>query len=139
MTNKFELTELYDKLSQRKNSYVVCFDIKNLMKVNDKLGRSVGDDMIKECIRRIDSAMTGDMHAFRIGGDEFVVLTGSKSREQAEAFRLEVCKKNREEITSNGVSFPVSMHSGVFFYGDGDPEAEITDKFGAVVLDNKVE
>ncbi len=46
MKNKFDLTELYDKLNNMKNTYIVCFDIKHLDAINKDLGRTVGEAVI---------------------------------------------------------------------------------------------
>lgn len=57
---------------------VVMLDMNHLKKVNDRLGHAVGDEYIKklaECIR------TSFEHekCFRLGGDEFLVLSRMKS------------------------------------------------------------
>lgn len=58
-------------------------DIDNFKIINDSYGHSVGD----ECLRAIGKALQGveeeSVHAYRFGGDEFVVVFEGKSRSEA--------------------------------------------------------
>lgn len=76
MTSKYDISELYDYIRSRQGTYAVTFDASHLMEINDTLGREAGDKVILECIRRIDRECSDGMMMFRIGGDEFVMMTG---------------------------------------------------------------
>ena len=58
-------------------------DIDNFKTINDGYGHSVGD----ECLRAIGKALQGaeeeNIHAYRFGGDEFVLVFEGKSRSEA--------------------------------------------------------
>lgn len=113
---KFDLSELYDKLTDKKGTYIVCFDIKELHRINTEIGRNAGDAVIKTCVDRIDSALSGDMFAFRIGGDEFVVVTGYTDIADAEAFERSVTSRNNETADCDGMAVPAYLHSGIMLY-----------------------
>lgn len=51
---------------------VACFDINGLKSVNDRLGHTAGDELIRRTAKHLHCAFPG--RAFRIGGDEFVAI-----------------------------------------------------------------
>lgn len=62
------------------NFAVVVFDINNLKWVNDNLGHSYGDKLIKDGFRAIASNYK-KRNIFRIGGDEFVAIIENMTNE----------------------------------------------------------
>lgn len=136
MKNKFDLTQLYEKMQDKKNTYVCCFDIKHLDPINKNLGRNVGDAVIRRCVERIDAALKDGMFAFRVGGDEFVVATGYGDITQAEALRKEVTAANGEKIICDGIEAEVTLHSGIMLYSDETSNPSFYDDFMKTVYDN---
>ncbi len=112
MTNKFDISELYDYISSKKGTYILCFDTSRLMEVNNNYGRAAGDKVILECLHRIDEQCTGDMVMFRIGGDEFVMVTGLSERADVQALADKIISQNNKPITHEGIEIPVSMRAG---------------------------
>jgi diguanylate cyclase (GGDEF)-like protein len=53
---------------------VVSFDLDNFKHINDTYGHPVGDLVLKEFARRLNSAVRLSDFASRMGGDEFLVL-----------------------------------------------------------------
>lgn len=113
MRVKFDLTALYEKLADKKGTYIVCFDIRNLMVINDTQGRALGDAVIRACVERIDRALTDDMFAFRIGGDEFAVVTGYRALADAQAFERRVTAENDQTVTLDGQTAAAYLLSGI--------------------------
>jgi AraC family transcriptional regulator len=111
--SKYDITELYDVLRERRDCAYVCADIKRLMWVNDNFGNKAGDAVIAETMRRIDEACNDDDIFLRIGGDEFVVLTGSSDRAHADEI-VEKVGSNHDSITVDGKEITVETHVGVF-------------------------
>ena len=130
MRVKFDLTELYDRLADKNGTYMVFFDIKNLLRINNELGRDLGDEVIKNCIERIDSALTGDMFAFRVGGDEFVIVTCSSDIRDAEKVRDAVTAGNDTVVYCGNVSAEAYLHSGITLYNG---TRDIYERFDEVV------
>src|SRR5882724_3546230 len=52
---------------------IAMIDLDGFKDVNDTLGHSVGDLLLKEVAQRM-SAAAGDAHIYRLGGDEFVLM-----------------------------------------------------------------
>ncbi|MBP5417118.1 MAG: helix-turn-helix domain-containing protein [Clostridiales bacterium] len=110
---KYDITELYDVLRQRKDNVYVCADIKHLMWVNDNLGRKAGDAVILETMRRIEEACSEDDIFLRIGGDEFVVFTNSSDRTHADEM-VNAIRNDHGKITVDGKEITVETHVGAF-------------------------
>jgi len=110
---KFDFTGLYETLREMDGTYAICFDMCNLLIFNDKYGHQAGDVAIAECLKRIDDEKTDDMIMFRIGGDEFVLLTNKTDIKETEEIRDRVFSHNGETISYKGEELPVSLHGGI--------------------------
>jgi diguanylate cyclase (GGDEF)-like protein len=53
---------------------VLCLDLDRFKNVNDTLGHHVGDMLLQEVARRIQSCLRGHDIAARLGGDEFAII-----------------------------------------------------------------
>lgn len=113
MGSKFDIAELYDRLKEMDGTCIISFDTVNLMTVNDTYGHKAGDLVIAECLKRIDNEKTNDMIMFRIGGDEFVLLTGSDNDAAARSIGDSILKHNGETVCYDGTDIPVSMQYGI--------------------------
>lgn len=110
---KVDITELYDELKKLGGTYVLCADICNLKPINDTYGYAAGDLAIAEAARRLDSSISDDMLMFRIGCDEFVVLTGYCSVTDAEALAGKITASNGNPVVYNGQEIPLNMRVGI--------------------------
>ena len=115
MTSKkrFDVSHLYDFISERRGKYVVCFDMCRLLNINNEYGHAAGDLCIAECLRRIDSSADDSMLTIRIGGDEFVLVTDFDEEKKAEALKNEILGKNGGAVQFSGEEIPVSMRAGL--------------------------
>jgi GGDEF domain-containing protein len=76
------------------------------------ISSKAGDLAILEMASRIDSVAGDDMLVIRIGGDEFVLLTGLYEYEKAQKLSEEVLKKNGEPIVYQDEKIPLSLWCG---------------------------
>ena len=97
-----ELTKLknraaFDKMlcslsSKRINSNeiaIIVFDLNRLKSINDTLGHIIGDKYIKLCADCLNKVFINGEHVFRIGGDEFVVIsTNTNLTSQQEKIKI---------------------------------------------------
>lgn len=119
MTSKYDISELYDYIRSSQGTYALSFDTSHLMEINDTLGHDAGDKVILECLRRIDRECTDGMLMFRIGGDEFVMMTGLSDKSAVEALAVKILSHNGETVEHNGIEIPVSMRAGAVLLKSG--------------------
>lgn len=119
MTNKYDISELYDYIKSQQGTYLLSFDIAHFDIVNKTYSHEAGDKCILECLHRIDRECANGMMMFRIGGDEFAMLTGLSDRAEAEALALKILSHNGETVEFNGAEIPISMRAGAVLLKSG--------------------
>ncbi len=91
------LTGLYNKgkyLDMEKTRFpsldsiaVFNFDVNNLKKMNDQFGHEAGDKLIIKAADSFRSITNEHVHAFRMGGDEFLVVAENVSRNETDEIK----------------------------------------------------
>ena len=109
MGRKFDISELYDLFKSRKDCYFVCGDIRSLIPINE-ISIKAGDLAILESLKRMEDAAGEDDVVFRIGGDEFVILTNSTEESYAKSIADTIVSHNGECIHSDGRDIPLSLY-----------------------------
>jgi len=108
---KFDISELYDLFCERKNCYFVVCDIKSLIPIN-AIDRKAGDLAILTAMQRMCDAAGDNDLVFRIGGDEFCMLTASEDENYAKAIVDAILKHNSEAFDFEGKKIPLDLYAG---------------------------
>lgn len=106
---KIDISELYDCIKNRKGCYLVLGDIKHLIPINE-ISHKAGDLAIITAMKRMENAAGEDDIVFRIGGDEFVILTNSSDEDYANAVCRDILSHNNECIEWDNTKIPLSMY-----------------------------
>lgn len=72
--NRHYLTKIIEQISAPQHYWVCMFDIDHFKQVNDQHGHDVGDKVIKHVSHIMKSRIRNTDYAFRIGGEEFIVI-----------------------------------------------------------------
>lgn len=116
---KMDISELYDCIKDRTGCYLILGDIKSLIPIND-ISIKAGDLAIITAMNRMENAAGKEDIVFRIGGDEFVILTNSKDETYAKTVCASIISHNKECIVWENHEIPLSMYvKAVRFDGDG--------------------
>lgn len=96
------------------NVAVLFIDVDRFKLVNDSLGHSVGDNLLKEIAKRIQTTIRKSDTLARLGGDEFVVLVPSLAEgEDAGKIAEKILKAIRIPFLLDGQEWYVTMSIGV--------------------------
>lgn len=100
---------------------VVLLDVDHFKKVNDTHGHAIGDRVLVHLSELLRGELRGDDQAFRIGGEEFVVLL-AKCDERgamatAERLRLRIAGT---PLPMGNKYLPITSSFGVCLWGGGD-------------------
>lgn len=102
-----------DKKRFKRGYALVMIDIDQFKKINDSLGHNFGDLVLKRLAGILTHAVGSDGIAYRIGGDEFVMIVpNSRVRELCEQIRRNVRCEDRYTISQGVLLDMGSVFSG---------------------------
>ena len=114
--NAFE-EDLRETVLDEKTS-VVMFDLNNLKKCNDNLGHTIGDMYIMDAAKIIHSIFKHYGKLYRIGGDEFCLVSKSLNEKRFEQLREKL--QNEVDFYDNkGTGIIMGIASGYSDYMPG--------------------
>lgn len=109
---------------------LLFIDMDNFKNINDSLGHSVGDEVLKKMAKRLSESIRHEDTAARMGGDEFVVIlteidpdiekTASHVREVAEA--IQYCLS--ESCSIEGYELQLTPSIGISLFPKADMGAD---------------
>lgn len=112
---------------QAANKLAIMFiDLDNFKKINDTLGHSTGDELLRIFSRRLRTILRGHDLIGRIGGDEFCLVTPISSTAEAKVIATRILHKMQEPITISGhiANTTISIGISLFPY-DGDSQDQL--------------
>ena len=110
MRRTVDISELYDFFKSRRDCWFVCGDIVHLIPINE-ISRKAGDAAIAEALRRMESVCGPEDVVFRIGGDEFALLTNSREQAYAEELKEKILAMNGQIIQFEEKDIPLSLYA----------------------------
>ncbi len=130
-----ELEESLNKLIADKepvNFAVTVFDVNNLKAVNDTEGHQAGDQLLKDACRTI-CHIFAHSPVFRVGGDEFVVISRGNDYEEIEILLAKLNKINRDNASNGGII----IASGMSKFDHDENVAKVFERADAAMYENK--
>lgn len=76
---------------------IISIDIDDFKKINDNFGHDTGDKVLQSFSALIESHIRQTDHLFRIGGEEFIILSESKTKSDA----IALAEKLRKIVENN--------------------------------------
>lgn len=120
------IEELSARLARnRQNQNILMIDLDRFKSVNDTLGHSAGDELVRKICTGIQAVIPADALLARLGGDEFGILieTGTEDRiAHVSAAVLKVCSQTRFVL---GHEVQVSASIGVARGAQANTESEL--------------
>ena len=133
-----DITTLYELFVTRKDCYFICCDIQNMIAIN-QISRKAGDLAILEAMQRMEESSDVDDIVFRIGGDEFALLTNHTEITYAEKIADLIRQKNTSPFIFEGTQIPLSLHVGITKAGRTSPlkYSELFTELHTTIKDSK--
>lgn len=104
---------------------VMFLDLDLFKRINDSLGHSVGDELLRDISRRLKSVVREDDTVARMGGDEFVmILAEAENADGAVRIAQRVIKELSRPSVINGNELVVTCSIGISFYPDDGTDNE---------------
>lgn len=93
---------------------VFYLDLDGFKEINDVHGHGCGDEVLKQVADRIRGMLQAPMQAFRIGGDEFVLLLGEAERNDLQLIAQRLLRVIHAPYTlSNGIEARIGSSIGI--------------------------
>ncbi|MBB2495799.1 putative bifunctional diguanylate cyclase/phosphodiesterase [Aquipseudomonas ullengensis] len=100
---------------------VMFFDIDHFKRINDSLGHDAGDELLKVMAERIRSTLRDQDVIARFGGDEFCVLVGMNTQDEARNLAQRIMQRMKEPISLSGRHMVMTTSIGIsVFPQDGE-------------------
>lgn len=139
MRKNVDISELYDLFIARRDCYFVCSDIQGLISYNE-ISRKAGDLAILEALRRMEAAAGEEDYVFRIGADEFVVMTNTRDLDYANAIAKKVADCNGDTFTYKDRELKLGLYVSVMkLNGDEMRYNDLFDTLHQQILESKFE
>jgi diguanylate cyclase (GGDEF)-like protein len=129
--NRRLFDEYCDKELNRAKRYgqhlaIVILDLHRLKEVNDRHGHLRGDQMLQLAATTLRKTLRAADFAFRIGGDEFVLLLPQTDTEQAVTLCRRVRSLYESDVVSLKIEVGVTLDFGVAVHPqDGDQKSDL--------------
>lgn len=109
---------------------VFCLDLDHFKTVNDTLGHSTGDAVLREVTKRLLACVREIDTIARLGGDEFAIIqVGVESPEDAAALAQRVVEAMAEPLIVQAHQIPIGTSIGIAIApGDGANAEELLQK-----------
>ena len=122
--------------SQRSNYplIVLCLDVNDLKRINDRYGHLAGDAVLKAFARRIQKAIRFSDSPVRMGGDEFMVLLPECNLEQV---AIVLSRLSGMEVEVQDKNIPVSFAAGWAICRPGETPHNLLERADQALYDQK--
>ncbi len=109
-----KLNKLVDKTRSMNIDVAIIFiDVNGLKTVNDMLGHSYGDELIKTSAQIMKETIRQNDILFRYGGDEFVMCLNKVSYQDAEALWTRILNRINDVNRNSNLQYNISLSHGL--------------------------
>ncbi len=112
--NRFGYMIQAEKYLKKHNGsiYLIYIDMDNLKKMNDNYGHIMGDKAIKGIALAIKEVFKEDSICVRMGGDEFLVMDGSRTEEEVLQKEKAICQYLEQYRINENIPMPLQASMG---------------------------
>ena len=126
LTNRASMNELIPRLISVRQKFALLFlDLDNFKHINDSLGHSMGDSLLKKIGQNLKSVVRSTDCVTRLGGDEFmIILKNINDRKIVINIAQKIIDSFKTSIKLNDYDLIVSASIGIALYPDDGKDIE---------------
>jgi len=131
LPNRLNLREVFQaglqKVQQSGTQLAVHYlDLDGFKGINDQYGHPAGDQMLVEVSRRMLATIRQGDVAFRLGGDEFIVVqAGVRHRDEAQLLARRIIKQLSDAYQIDGTAMQISVSAGISLASGVDDDLDL--------------
>jgi diguanylate cyclase (GGDEF)-like protein/PAS domain S-box-containing protein len=119
----------------QKNFALFFLDLDQFKKINDSLGHHIGDEVLIEVAKRLQSSLREEDTLSRLGGDEFtVILKDIKNPKNAATVAQKILNNLKEPIKVEQHLLHISASIGIALYPDDATDIDNLIKYADVAM-----
>ena len=108
--------EILARERDRRSVYLLFLDLDHFKEVNDLLGHSLGDLLLKEVAARLQSCVRANDTVARLGGDEFTIILVEDVGSHVEQIAQKILRRVSEICTIGTEHVKISCSIGITVY-----------------------
>jgi diguanylate cyclase (GGDEF)-like protein len=121
LANRSSLYESFNRLiagldESSEKIVVIYIDLDHFKRINDTLGRDVGDQLLLVTAKRLSATLRDEDIAARLGGDEFVIVLTDVKKDEIESVTNRIFKAVNRAFKHDNHEIYVSCSMGVCVY-----------------------
>ncbi|WP_284645672.1 bifunctional diguanylate cyclase/phosphodiesterase [Paenibacillus silviterrae] len=113
LPNRNEMNRFFSMHNGNETIGILFLDLDRFKAINDTLGHNIGDLLVQEVGSRLKEFIRTDQVAFRIGGDEFLIIIKNCNQERAEIVANEILKSIKQVYYIDGNELYVTGSIGI--------------------------
>ena len=113
---------------------VLFFDLDHFKKINDSLGHSIGDQLLKDVSRRIMTIVREEDTVSRLGGDEFIVILPRTDADGAAIVAEKLIKVISAPYQIQAQELLTTLSVGIAVYPDDGTDMEELSKSADIAM-----
>lgn len=113
LPNRNEMNRFFDKHTGNESIGVIFLDLDQFKAINDTLGHHIGDLLVGEVGNRLRRFIRDGQQAFRIGGDEFLIIIRNCTLEHAKWLSEQILHSIKQAYYIDGNELYVTGSIGI--------------------------
>lgn len=114
LSNRHAMNRYFnDNISEARQEVFFFIDLDQFKIINDTLGHDIGDMLVKDAASRLQSHLRAGTEAFRLGGDEFLLIASGLNQDQAEQLAQKLLEDIRRPYLLEGNELYITGSIGI--------------------------
>ncbi|WP_010095577.1 EAL domain-containing protein [Ornithinibacillus scapharcae] len=121
-----DMDELINYSKEKKKNYaIMLLDFDRFKNINDTLGHGIGDQLLQECSIILKASISEEDRVYRVGGDEFIIITLDASEENCERIANTILNNFSKSIPVNNYQITITPSIGISLYPYNGQSSEL--------------